>query len=88
MTALSRRECVRAPMYWESHRMITGKKKPKRAETAGGRTPETIAKVVPDVVRHSSRKPTYVVSYKSVRCRPRVLSLTDSSRMSSWQELK
>ena len=49
-------------MYWESHRMITGKKKPKRAETAGGRTPETMAKVVPDVVRHSSRKPTYVVS--------------------------
>lgn len=47
-TARSSRDCVVAPWYCESQRMTMGRKKPNRAETAGGRTPEMNVKVPGD----------------------------------------
>jgi len=38
--------------------MTMGRKKPKSAEMAGGRTPETTANDPGDVVDHVERKPT------------------------------
>src|SRR5579863_1689695 len=43
-TARSKRDCVKAPWYRESQRIMRGKKNPKKAETAGGSTPETMLK--------------------------------------------
>jgi hypothetical protein len=40
-TARSKRDWVKAPWYRESQRIMTGKKKPKIADTAGGSTPDT-----------------------------------------------
>jgi hypothetical protein len=44
-TARSRRECVLPPWYLDSERMIFGKTQPNRADTAGGRIPETTLNV-------------------------------------------
>jgi len=41
------------------HRMIMGRKNPKKAETAGGKTPETNAKELGEAVAHCDKKPTY-----------------------------
>jgi hypothetical protein len=38
--------------------MTMGRKKPKSAEIAGGKTPETTAKDPGDAMDHSERKPT------------------------------
>jgi hypothetical protein len=43
-TARSSRDCVKAPIYFDSHLIVIGRKNPKTAETAGGRTPDAIAK--------------------------------------------
>lgn len=45
-------------LTWDSHLMMMGKKKPKIPETAGGKTPDKIEKVVSDDDFHFSRKGT------------------------------
>ena len=40
--------------------MTIGKKNPNKAETAGGKTPETIAKEPGEALDHCDKKPTYV----------------------------
>ncbi len=61
-TARSSRECVKAPMYCESQRIMIGRKKPKIAETAGGKIPEIMENVCGEEVFHSSKKSTYAVN--------------------------
>ena len=51
-------------MYCESQRITIGKKNPKTAETAGGRTPEIKVNVPGEASDQVSRKGTKVVSYK------------------------
>jgi hypothetical protein len=58
----SRYDRVTAPMYFDSLRMMMGKKNPNRPETAGGRTPEAIANEIGDIFDHVSMKGTYAVS--------------------------
>ena len=45
-------------MYCDSQRMMSGRKKPKIAETAGGSIPETMEKVVGDESFQLSKKGT------------------------------
>ena len=45
-TARSKRDCVKAPWYLESQRIMMGRKNPKNADTAGGSTPEIKLKEV------------------------------------------
>ena len=46
MTARSNRDRVMAPWYLVNRLMMIGKRKPKSAEMVGGKTPETIEKVL------------------------------------------
>ena len=62
MTARSRRECVYAPMNLVSLRMMMGSAQPNSADTAGGSTPEMIAKDPEDCLDHVSRNGTKAVS--------------------------
>ncbi len=62
MTARSKRECVMAPWYFDSQRMMMGRKKPKRADTAGGNTPERKSKVPGEELCQEARKGTKAVN--------------------------
>jgi hypothetical protein len=62
MTARSKREWVMAPWYFESQRMMMGRKNPKSADTAGGSTPEMKVKVPGDEFCQELRKGTNAVS--------------------------
>ena len=59
-------ECVVAPMYWDNHRMMMGKKNPKIPDTVGGNTPEMKANENGDELDHDSRKGTYVLIYGKI----------------------
>ena len=57
-TARSNRLCVKAPWYWDSQRTMMGIKKLKKPETAGGSTPDTMAKEAGEAVAHFWMKGT------------------------------
>ena len=67
MTARSSRECVVAPWYCDSQRIMMGRKNPKTAETAGGSTPEMNVNVPGEASDQDSRKGTKVVSYMDAK---------------------
>ena len=46
-----------------NQRMMIGRKKPKKPEIAGGKTPEMNAKENGEDLAHESRKGTYVLNY-------------------------
>ena len=75
-------------MYCESQRITIGKKNPKTAETAGGRTPEMKVNVPGEASDQVSRKGTKVVSYK-MRMRVKVSSvrpIVGDVHWKGWQE--
>lgn len=67
MTARSSLACVDAPMYCVNQRMTLGRKYMKIPATAGGRKPDTMAKVTGEDSVQLSKNPMYPVLLNYLR---------------------